>query len=213
LIPLLAIAASAGCFSDKGAVLRIDVSAATGTTDVELFLTSRQCSPSECSAVKPMGRPLISGEVWLRYDTQSRFQAKVEGHIAAIHPKRGNEPALIDLAFDRLRFPNGRSVKIDGNLTSLDADHVYRNDSGVLVANTSNNQTDQRMVYAGYGAGAGLLVGLLTKKPLEGTILGGAIGYLLGQAKKQQQTASDITLRPGTEMGVRVNNDVVVTWE
>jgi hypothetical protein len=143
---------------------------------------------------------------------------KVEGHIAAVHPRRNNDPAIIDLSFDRLRFPNGRSVKIDGSLISLDDKHVRRNDNGVLVARDSASAasgTDQRMVYAGYGAGAGLLVGVLTKRPLEGAILGGALGYILGQVKKDQgqvRTTDNVTLTPGTEMGVRLNREVAVSW-
>ena len=34
----------------------------------------------------------------------------------------------------------------------------------------------------------------------------------MAQVQKDQRQASDITLRPGTEMGVRVNRDVAVTW-
>jgi len=144
---------------------------------------------------------------------------KIEGHIAAVHPRKSNNnPAILDLAFDRMRFPNGRSVKIDGSLISLDDRFVRTNDNGVLVArNNASNAAgnDQRMVYAGYGAGAGLLVGVLTKKPLEGAILGGALGYILGQVKKDQgnTTASEgVTLMPGTQMGVRLNRDVAVSW-
>ena len=108
---------------------------------------------------------------------------KIEGHIAAVHPRKSNNnPAILDLSFDRMRFPNGRSVKIDGSLISLDDKYVRTNDNGVLVArnnSSTSSGTDNRMVYAGYGAGAGLLVGVLSKKPLEGAILGGALGYIL----------------------------------
>jgi len=144
---------------------------------------------------------------------------KIEGHIAAVHARKSNSnPAILDLAFDRMRFPNGRSVKIDGSLISLDDKYVYTNDNGVLVARNSSSTssgTDQRMVYAGYGAGAGLLVGVLSKKPLEGAILGGALGYILGQVKRDQGQAKateDVTLRPGTEMGVKMNSPVTVSW-
>jgi len=140
---------------------------------------------------------------------------KVEGHVAAIHARRGDDPAIVDLAFDRLVFPNGRTVRIDGTLTSLEDRYVTRDENGVLVArNTSSaSNTDQRMVYAGYGAGAGLLVGVLEKKPLEGAVLGGVLGYILGQVKHDQKNkAADVTLKPGTEMGVRLDHDVAVTW-
>jgi hypothetical protein len=144
---------------------------------------------------------------------------KIEGHIAAVHGRKSDtNPAILDLAFDRMRFPNGRSVAIDGSLISLDDKFVRTNDNGVLVARSkasTTSGTDNRMVYAGYGAGAGLLVGVLTKRPLEGAILGGALGYILGQVKKDQGTAKateSVTLVPGTTMGVRLNHDVAVSW-
>jgi hypothetical protein len=90
---------------------------------------------------------------------------------------------------------------------------VRENNKGVLVARNNSNNTDHRMVYAGYGAGAGLLVGVLTKRPLEGTILGGALGYILGQVQKdRQQQTSDVTLNAGTEFGVQVNRDITASW-
>lgn len=139
---------------------------------------------------------------------------KVEGHVAAVRRRTNNQPALLEVEFDRLRFPNGRTVKIDGDLTSMDEKFITRDGNGVMTANTTAaSKGDQRMVYAGYGAGAGLLVGLLTKKPLEGAVLGGALGYLLGQVQKdQRQQTTEITLNPGTQMGVRVNRDVAVSW-
>jgi len=143
---------------------------------------------------------------------------KIEGHIAAVHSRRNNNPAILDLSFDRILFPNGRTVKIDGSLISLNDRYVSRNSNGVLVARNNasvSSGTDQRMIYAGYGAGAGLLVGVLTKRPLEGTILGGALGYILGQVKKDQGQAKltdEVMLAPGTKMGVRVDHDIAVSW-
>lgn len=134
----------------------------------------------------------------------------VEGHVAAVSRMATNKPGMLELEFDRLRFPNGRTVKIDGDLTSMDSKYVAKNGNGVYTATEASK--DQRLVYAGYGAGAGLLVGLLTKKPLEGTILGGAIGYLFGQVKKDQNKVADVTLKPGTEFGIRLNRDVAVSW-
>ena len=150
------------------------------------------------------------------FDTYGDIPAgtKVDGHIAAIRRRNGDQPAILDLTFDRLRFPNGRTVKINGTLTSLDGKFVRENANGILVARENAKGADQRMVYAGYGAGAGLLVGVLTKKPLEGAILGGALGYILGQVKKDNNARAtrDVEIETGTEMGVKVNNDVVVSW-
>ncbi len=138
---------------------------------------------------------------------------RVEGHIAAIHPMRADRPAILDLAFDRIVFPSGRSMSVDGTLISLDGRHVYTNGNGVIVARRSASAQDQRMVYAGYGAGAGLLVGVLSKRPLEDTILGGALGYIAGQVQHdQRQSMTEITLDPGTTMGVRLSHDTSADW-
>jgi hypothetical protein len=132
---------------------------------------------------------------------------KIEGVVTTARPKKGNDPGLIDMEFRRIRLPDGTARQIDGSLTSLDAERVTRNSNGVMTARTG--QRDDRMVYAGYGAAGGLLVGLLTKRPLEGAILGGVLGYLYGQVQKDQR-ASDVTLRPGTEFGVRLDQAVTI---
>jgi len=137
---------------------------------------------------------------------------KVEGHISAVSPRRGDRPGILDLTFDRLRFPDGPSLKINGTLISLDDKHVSQDSNGVLTARSENGAQDQRMVYAGYGAGAGLLVGVLSKRPLEDTVLGGALGYILGQVQHDQRHASNVTLSSGTEMGIRVNQDATTKW-
>lgn len=136
---------------------------------------------------------------------------KVEGHIAAVHARDGNKPGILDLSFDRLRFPDGHVAKFSGTLTSLDDKHVDQDANGVLTARTGNGQ-DQRMIYAGYGAGAGLLLGVLTKRPLEDTVLGGVLGYIVGQVQHDQRKPTNVTLAKGTEMGVRVDRDITMSW-
>ncbi|AIE87454.1 stalk domain-containing protein [Fimbriimonas ginsengisoli] len=133
---------------------------------------------------------------------------KVEGRVLTARPRSGNDPGLLELDFRRIRLPNGSSYPINGNLISLDANGVVRDDSGRIRATGSSR--DNRTVYAGYGAGAGLLVGLLTKKPLEGTILGGVLGYVAGQVQKDRGNPSNVRLDPGTQFGVRLTNDVTV---
>jgi len=133
---------------------------------------------------------------------------KIEGTVATARPHRGQDPGLLDMTFNRVILPDGADFRIDGALASLDSDRVSSDSSGVLTSRT--DQRDNRMVYAGYGAAGGLLVGLLTKRPLEGAVLGGVLGYLFGQVKHDQDRATDVTLRPGTEFGVRLNRALVM---
>jgi len=133
--------------------------------------------------------------------------SEVEGKVLAARPKRGNDPGMLELAFNRVRLPDGRAYAIDGSLIGLDNSDLERNGNGVLIAR--GQAKDERMVYAGYGAGAGLVVGLLTKRPLEGTVIGGLLGYIVGGQKNDRDT-SNVRLPAGTQLGVRLNHDVVM---
>ncbi|MBC8064549.1 MAG: hypothetical protein H7Y17_06950 [Chlorobia bacterium] len=131
---------------------------------------------------------------------------KIQGVVVSAKPKEGRNPGMLELDFRRAVLPDGRSMAIDGSLIGLDANSVERRENGTYVAKTSKK--DDRIVYAGYGAGAGLLVGLLTKKPLEGAVLGGVLGYLFGEVQRNQERAADVTLKSGTEFGVRLDRDL-----
>ncbi|MGV3615035.1 MAG: stalk domain-containing protein [Fimbriimonas sp.] len=134
---------------------------------------------------------------------------RVEGKVLAARRKQGNNPGVIELDFQRLRLPNGRTYPIDGQLISLDSNSVTRDSDGTIRAKSGSSK-DNRTVYAGYGAGAGLVVGLLTKKPLEGALLGGILGYLAGESQRGQNRPSDVRLTSGTEFGVRLTQDVAI---
>jgi len=133
----------------------------------------------------------------------------VEGRISTAVPKSGNNPGMIEMDFGRIVMPDGRTMNIDGSLIALDNKNVARNENGVLVATSSSR--DNKMVYAGYGAGAGLIIGLLTKRPLESTLLGGILGYLAGTLEQQQRRPNDVNLQPGTKFGVRLDQSATVT--
>jgi hypothetical protein len=134
---------------------------------------------------------------------------RVEGRVVAARARQGNDPGVIELDFQRLRLPNGRAYDIDGQLISLDNKSIIRDENGMIRSRNTGSK-DNRTVYAGYGAGAGLIVGLLTKRPLEGTLIGGLLGYIGGQAQREQNRPSDVRLNPGTEFGVRLTQDVAI---
>lgn len=134
---------------------------------------------------------------------------KVEGRIVTARKRSGDNPGILELNFERIRLPSGKTYAIDGDLVSLDAKGIVKESNGRLKA-TGAAAKDNRGVYAGYGAGAGLIVGLLTKKPLEGTIIGGILGYLGGSAQKSKDNPANVRLEPGTEFGVRLAQDLQV---
>lgn len=134
---------------------------------------------------------------------------KIEGRVVAARAKRDNDPGILELEFTKLRMPDGKTYNIDARLVNLNGNGVSRNNDGRLIASGGDAKVD-RNVYAGYGAGAGLIVGLLTKKPLEGTIAGGLLGYLAGQTKKDRSDAANVHLAAGTKFGIRLTQDLAI---
>lgn len=143
----------------------------------------------------------------------NRFQfptgSIIEGRIVSAIPKDGDRPGVIEMNFSTIVLPDGRSSKIDGSLIGLDDKSVARNKDGVLIAKKTNK--DNRLVYTGYGAGAGLIVGLLTKQPLEKTAIGGLLGYLAGSLTPAEKQANDVNLEPGAKFGVKLDQQATIT--
>lgn len=131
---------------------------------------------------------------------------QVEGHVTLAEPKQGDDPGVLDLAFDAIRMPDGSSHALAGSLYALDSKSVKRDEDGRLVATSSGKKN--KMTYVGYGAGAGLLLALLsdhsTSKALQDIILGAGLGYLAGSLDKSDRKPHDVNLKAGTEFGVRV---------
>jgi len=134
---------------------------------------------------------------------------KVDGVVTGVRPQRDRDPGVIELAFRRIQLPDGNSYPIRGSLIGLDNSSVERRSDGRLIAKPGHR--NDRLTYAGYGAGAGLIVGLLTKRPLEDALLGGLLGYGFSSLQKGHSDARDVVLNPGTEMGVRVDRRAVIT--
>ncbi|MEZ0326448.1 MAG: stalk domain-containing protein [Fimbriimonas sp.] len=151
-----------------------------------------------------------SGAVtWEQGDFDFPAGSVIEGRVSSVTPKTGNNPGMVELDFGRIVMPDNRTMNIDGSLIALDSKSVSRNENGVLIAKQTSK--DNRIVYAGYGAGAGLLVGLLTKKPLESLAIGGILGYIVGSLEQTKKNPSDVNLDPGTRFGVRLNSPATVT--
>jgi len=135
---------------------------------------------------------------------------KVEGHVVMARPRSGDNPGVLQLEFDRIRLPDGYTENIDGTLTGLDPNSVTRGSNGILQARPGRKQGDT-LVYVGAGAGAGAILGVLTRNNVLTTaVVGGAIGLLIDQIQKNQNRPRDVNLSTGTQMGVRLERDVQI---
>jgi hypothetical protein len=147
---------------------------------------------------------------WERGEFDFPENTRLEGRVVAAIAQSGTQPGMVEMEFNRIVLPDGRTFNVNGSMIALDSENVMRNEAGVLVARPGRQ--DNRMVYAGYGAGAGLLIGLLTNRPLEAAVLGGLLGYLAGTVDRTQQPRN-VVLDPGTRFGVRVDQDVTITLD
>jgi hypothetical protein len=136
---------------------------------------------------------------------------KVDGVVRKATPRSGSNPGLLDIAFTRLRLPDGRSFAISGVPTSLDTKYLKTRSNGVLEAkNTSKNQ---RLTYAGIGAGSVALVKILGGKKIriQDVLVGGALGYGAGSILKSPKQVNDVNLGAGTKVGVLLGSSVRYT--
>ncbi len=152
--------------------------------------------------------------VTLRNDADAEYYrlptgTHIEGVVRDVRAKKDKDPGVLDLDFRRLRLPDGHSYAIQGSLIGLDSKSVEKRSDGRLIAKPGHS--NDRLTYVGYGAGAGLIVGLLTKSTLQDTLLGGGLGYLFGSLQKGQTQTRDVDLKPGSELGVRLDQSVTLT--
>ena len=132
------------------------------------------------------------------------FGTRIEGTIHTARAQEDKNPGVLDVSFDRMILPDGRTVRLTGSLIGLDNKSVEKRSDGRLVA--KNGHKNDRLLYTGYGAAAGLIVGIITKHTLEDTVIGGGLGYLFSTLQKGHNDPRNVYLKPGTEMGVRVDN-------
>lgn len=137
----------------------------------------------------------------------------IEGRILSARQKSGKDAGTLELGFQRLRMPSGQSFPIEGSLIGLDGKSVNKDSDGRIVAKPGSE--NKRVTYAGYGAGAAALVGLLSNGRLNlgNLLLGGLLGYAAGSTQKASDNVRDVDLKQGTEMGVRLDRRTTLKYE
>ncbi len=130
------------------------------------------------------------------------FGTKFEGVIREATRHANGKPGVLDVEFLRMIFPNRETRNLSASLISLTDKSVSRDSNGRLVSRGSGDS--ERWKWVGIGAGAGLLLSTLTKSDtILTTILGAGLGYLYNET--QNKKPGDVTLRAGTEFGVRLD--------
>jgi hypothetical protein len=147
---------------------------------------------------KPAYRAVMSG-------------GKVTGVVRRATPKKGKNPGLLDLSFTRLLLPDGRSFVLAGVPASLDSKYLKTRSNGILEA--KNTAKNERLKYAAIGAGSAALIKVIGGNSVKVTdvLLGGGLGYGVGAILKAPSQVNNVTLKPGTQLGVLLGNTVKYT--
>lgn len=124
--------------------------------------------------------------------------AKIEGRVTATDDSdNATEPALIRLAFDRIRF-NGRSYPFAASIVQS---------SPVQTGQPSNAERNKQIVIGGaIGAALG---GLLSGGDLDKIVIGGALGAAAGSIISLG-TEMNATLPAGSQMTVQATQTTTI---
>ena len=130
---------------------------------------------------------------------------RVEGTVREAISSGDGKAGSLDVDFRRLVFADGSAQAITGSLYSLSGKAVTRSD-GRLVATTDKGK--DRLKFIGIGAGAGLLIGTLTKQnSILSLLLGAGAGYLYNEVGNKPKPG-DVELKQGQEFGVRLDRQL-----
>lgn len=129
--------------------------------------------------------------------------AKIEGHVTSATPTdRGSKTGTLGVTFDRIVFPTGSPVQIEGTLTTLNEEGRRRIEQEVRYPEDAV-RTRRSVVFLGAAEGSGATIGVPGGRA-EGTTIGGILGVLLGSGSYKAE------VRPGTEFGMMVERAFTV---
>jgi hypothetical protein len=148
-----------------------------------------------------------------RIDTeaQSQYQGlpmgtELVGHVSEVRARTSGAPGILGLEFDHVRLPNGNTYQLEGSLIGLDNESVRRENGRIIARDDASDD----LKYVGYGAAAGVLVAIATDRNiLTDGLIGAALGYLFGRSQVDSSKYNNVSLRSGTEFGVRLDRDLV----
>jgi hypothetical protein len=112
---------AAGCFSDRGLAIEIDVGE-TGATSVELYIGKRPCdtdAPIGCGAITPPDAPrALGGRIWFRDDVVP-YRVEVKGRTATFQI-RTDKPETMPILIAIGMVPGDPDMRAVGSATLLD---------------------------------------------------------------------------------------------
>lgn len=120
----------------------------------------------------------------------------IQGVVTQVRPASRSESGIVGVEFNRLTLPTGRTISIQGKLTSMDPAERRQIDA----------QADPRVVFVGGRAGVGAAIAGIGANDLDNPVAGvlGALGSLFS-------TGADVNVPPGTMLAVQLERALYVT--
>jgi hypothetical protein len=143
----------------------------------------------------------------------NQFQGAVlDGHIEQVkRPGKAKGSAQLQLAFDEIKMPGGRSSRISAQVIEVipngGSQGVGKVDAEGGVQGQSSTKGDVQKV--GGAAGIGAVIGLIAGGG-AGAAIGATIGAGVGTAGVLTQRGKDIRLDQGQQLRIRTNADAEV---
>ena len=135
--------------------------------------------------------------------------ATIEGRVVSVkRAGRARSTAELQLSFDEIRFPDGRTSKMSAQVIEVirnGGEGVGKVDSEGGVQGTNSTKGDVQKV--GAAAGIGALIGAITGGGV-GAAVGATIGAGVGTAGVLSQRGRDIQLYRGQQLRIRTAGDV-----
>ena len=131
--------------------------------------------------------------------------AEVQGRISVLDKSgRIKGRTRMALAFDSIRYPNGRTGTLRGELMRVydEKDSTRTDDEGSLESGSRGKQTAKR---GGIGAAAGAIIGGIVGGG-KGAVVGLIVGGAAGAGSIAIDGGKELKIESGTEMLIRVTS-------
>ena len=131
----------------------------------------------------------------------------VTGRVTSVQrAQKDGKPATIDVAFYRLKLPNGRVAPLNGSLSDLNAGGSSSDNEGTVSAKKTSHRSAK---FIGGGAGGGALIGALAGGG-KGAAIGAGVGAGAGFLAKKLKKGHEVEVKSGTEFGVILNQSIAL---
>ncbi len=137
------------------------------------------------------------------------YGSVLQGRIAWMQrPGRVKGAGAMQLAVDKITFPDGRSFPLGATLvTTYGAEGAKMDGSEGLVSGPTSRLKDLEEV--GIGMGGGGFMGTMFGG-FHGAVIGGAIGGAAAFADTLRKRGPDLTLPTGTELNYQLSHQLVI---